>query len=132
MRTKFFIPFDVPSSKNGKRYMGGGRLISSKSVFAWKKKTESFWEADKEEFIKSLNKLSLAPHNIRFTFYRKTRHKFDYTNKAETVLDEMKNHGWIEDDNVDIIKPFFGDYVYNKLEPGVMIEILIDKQIKIR
>ena len=35
----------------------------------------------------------------------------------------MVTYGWIEDDNVDFIKPVFFDYQYDKNNPGVIIEI---------
>lgn len=119
---QFFIPFNTPSSKNSRQWTGKF-LVSSKNTQEWRKLTRKEWENQKDSFLKSLEGLS-KPYNIEFTFIRKSKHKFDYVNPLQTVLDEMTHHGWIEDDNADIIKPFFGDYVYDKNNPGVFIRIL--------
>lgn len=35
----------------------------------------------------------------------------------------MVKHEWLEDDNCEFIVPSFGQYVYDKENPGVYIEI---------
>jgi hypothetical protein len=67
---------------------------------------------------------------IGLTFIRNSRHKFDYINPAQTVQDDMVNYGWIDDDNADVIIPVFIEYVYDKNNPGVMIELLDCKNIQ--
>jgi hypothetical protein len=42
------------------------------------------------------------------------------------VQDDMVTFGWIEDDNADCILPVFVEYKYDKVNPGVIIEILPD------
>ena len=64
------------------------------------------------------------PYNIEFTFYRKTKRKFDYINAAQIVQDLMVKHGWIDDDNCTEMKPYFGNYVHQKDNPGVFIKVL--------
>jgi Holliday junction resolvase RusA-like endonuclease len=64
------------------------------------------------------------PYKVSFKFIRKSRHKFDYVNPLQTVLDLMVKYLWIEDDNADEIIPSFEPYEYNKEEPGVIIKIL--------
>jgi hypothetical protein len=66
------------------------------------------------------------PVSIQFTFIRGSKHKFDYINPAQTVQDDMVTFGWIEDDNADCILPVFVEYKYDKVNPGVIIEILPD------
>ena len=126
--TRFFIPFNTPSSKNSKQWTGKF-LTSSKNTHLWRKLTEPHWVKFKSEFLKELENLP-KPYNIEFTFVRKSKHKFDYVNPLQTVLDEMVKHGWLADDNCDEVKPFFGDYIYNKENPGVYIEILDFKSFK--
>jgi hypothetical protein len=36
----------------------------------------------------------------------------------------MKEHNWIPDDNTKYIKPSFGDPLYSKEKPGVLIKFL--------
>lgn len=121
----FFIPYNTPSSKNG-RVWTGNHLIPSKATQKWRKLTKHAWETHKDIFLNAIKDIN-PPYYIEFTFIRGSKHKFDYPNPLQTVLDEMKARGWIEDDNADIIKPYFGDYRYDKNNPGVIIKIL-DKE----
>jgi hypothetical protein len=122
MTKEIFIPFNTPSSKNSKQWTGKF-LVSNKNTQKWKKDTKKYWEENKADFLEQLKGLP-KPYNIEFTFIRKSKHKFDYINPMQTVADEMVHHGWIEDDNVDEIKPFFGNYKYDKNTPGVIIKVL--------
>ena len=36
----------------------------------------------------------------------------------------MVKHGWIDDDNCTEMKPYFGNYVHQKDNPGVFIKVL--------
>jgi hypothetical protein len=121
-KSKWFIPFNVPSSKNGRRWTGK-YFISSKTVMTYRKNTKSFYTKYASAFQKEYNKYE-KPVKIGFTFIRGTRHKFDYINPAQTVQDDMVKNGWIEDDNADFILPVFEHYSYDKKNPGVIIEIL--------
>lgn len=121
----FFIPFNTPSSKNGRRVFNG-YLVKSALTEKWIRKTRKYWKAQTKEFKASLSSLK-PPYYIEFTFITKTRAKFDYNNKADTVLDAMVQHGWLEDDNVTIVKPYYGDWIHNKDDPGVIIKILSKK-----
>jgi hypothetical protein len=119
---KWFIPGNVPSSKNGKRWTGK-YLISSKTVMKYRKDTTKVYKKLAASFKKELVKYDL-PVIISFKFIRGTRHKFDYINPAQTVQDDMVKHGWIEDDNMTYLIPHFEPYEYNKENPGVEIKIL--------
>lgn len=121
---KYFIPGNVPSSKNGRRWTGK-YFISSKTVMKYRKDTKSFYQKYAPKFQKELKKHKL-PVKISFTFIRGTKHKFDYINPAQTVQDDMVTHGWLEDDNMVNILPVFKPYKYDKEKPGVIIEILKD------
>lgn len=121
----FFIPFNTPSSKNGRRVIGNN-VVKSYATEKWIRKTKKHWKSQATEFKNSLSGLK-TPYYIEFTFITLTRHKFDYNNKADTVLDAMVKHGWLEDDDVTIVKPYYGDWVHNKEEPGVIIKILSKK-----
>jgi hypothetical protein len=125
---KWFIPGNVPSSKNGRRWTGK-YFIASKTVMNYRKDTNAYYEKYADEFKKELTKHNL-PVMISFTFIRGTRHKFDYINPAQTVQDDMVKHGWIEDDNMTFIIPVFKEYEYDKESPGVIIEINKDWNMK--
>jgi len=68
--------------------------------------------------------LETGPREIGFKFFRNSRHKFDYLNPAQTVQDEMVKYGWLEDDNMLCIIPVFFEYEYDKLNPGVEINLM--------
>ena len=124
-KRKWFIPFNVPSSKNGRRWTGK-YFISSKTVMTYRKNTKSFYT----KYAKCISERNIInmrqPVKIGFTFIRGTRHKFDYINPAQTVQDDMVKNGWIEDDNAEFIIPVFERYKYDKNKPGVIIEIIKD------
>ena len=119
---EWFIPGNVPSSKNGRRWTGK-YFIASKSVMNYRKKTKSYYTEYAEEFKEALANCEL-PVYIEFEFIRSTKHKFDYINPAQTVQDDMVKHGWIEDDNADNMVPVFAKYSYDKKNPGVIIRLL--------
>ncbi len=123
---KWFIPGNVPSSKNGRRWTGK-YFIASKTVMKYRKDTTSYYKKYALEFQKELKKHKL-PVKVAFTFIRGTRHKFDYINPAQTVQDDMVKNNWIEDDNMDFIIPAFNKYKYNKEDPGVIIEIIKENE----
>jgi len=116
-----FIPGNVPSSKNGKQWTGK-YLVSSKSTQAWYKNSKDSMQSNKDSFLFWLKDLE-APYHVAFKFIRKSRHPFDYVNPLQTIQDAMVKHGWIEDDNADVIVPVLLPYEYDKEKPGVYISI---------
>jgi hypothetical protein len=119
---KWFIPGNVPSSKNGRRWTGK-YFIASKSTMKYRKDTKSFFEKYAPEFKEELKKHTL-PVKVSFTFIRGSKHKFDYINPAQTTQDDMVTYNWIEDDNMENIIPVFEPYLYDKVNPGVEIKII--------
>ena len=119
---KWFIPGNVPSSKNGRRWTGK-YFIASKSTMKYRKDTKSFFEKYAPEFKEELKKHTL-PVKVSFTFIRGSKHKFDYINPAQTTQDDMVTYDWIEDDNMENIIPVFEPYSYDKVNPGVEIKII--------
>ena len=128
-KTKWFIPYNVPSSKNGRRWTGK-YFISSKTVMNYRKNSKPYFDKYAKEFKKEFDKYE-TPVKVGFTFVRGTKHKFDYINPAQTIQDDMVKAGWIEDDNADYIIPVFENYSYDKNNPGVYIEILKDGNKKL-
>ena len=121
-KKEVFITGNVPSSKNSKQFTGK-RLINSPTVQKYKKNFEFQWEIYSYLF-KGENKF---PLNISFKFFRDSARAFDYPNAVQLPLDLMKYHGWIEDDNAKIVKPFFEDFEVDKKNPGVLIKLLEEK-----
>ena len=122
MKKEIFIPGNVPSSKNGKRWTGK-YLIHSKTVMTYIKNSKNEYVDNKEKFLTMLENKEI-PYRISFKFHRSSRRKFDYINPCQTVQDLMVKYGWIEDDNCLFIIPSFEEYEYNKEKPGVTIKIL--------
>lgn len=123
---KFFIPNNVPSSKNSRQWTGRF-LVASKSTQKWRKETASYWSEMAEKFRAVAENLE-KPLTVNFTLIRGTRHQFDYVNPLQTILDEMVAYKWIPDDNADEILPVFKPYSYDKANPGVIIEIVDAKK----
>lgn len=119
---EIFIKGNVPSSKNSKVWTGRF-MVWSKTAQKYKKDTAPTWLELKKSFISAL-KGKRKPFTVSFTFVRGNKHKFDYVNPLQTVLDLMVEYEWIEDDNADVILPVFEKYKYDKENPGVIIKIL--------
>ncbi len=119
--SSWFIPGNVPSSKNSKQWTGRF-LVMSKTMKTYVKNTADFWAlyaADFREKTKDLPK----PLRVEFQFVRDSRRKFDYINPAQSVQDLMVEYGWIDDDNCDEIVPVFEPYKYDPSGSGVFISI---------
>jgi len=121
---KWFIPGNVPSSKNGRRWTGK-YFISSKATMKYRKETKEYYKKYKKEFLNALKECEF-PVKISFKFIRGTRHKFDYINPAQTVQDDMVKQGWLPDDDCSLLIPVFEPYEYDKKNPGVEIKLIKD------
>jgi hypothetical protein len=119
---KWFIPGNVPSSKNGRRWTGK-YFISSKATMKYRKETKEYYKKYKKEFLNALKECEF-PVKISFKFIRGTKHKFDYINPAQTVQDDMVKHGWLPDDDCSLLIPVFEPYEYDKKNPGVEIKLI--------
>jgi len=119
---KWFIPGNVPSSKNGRRWTGK-YFISSKTVMKYRKDTAKYYKQHAASFAKELSKHDL-PVIVSFKFIRGTRHKFDYINPCQTVQDLMVKYEYLQDDNCNYIIPYFEPYEINKDDAGVIIKVI--------
>jgi len=121
-----FIPGNVPSLKNSKRIIkcgGMSRLVPSKAHEDYVKAVEWELKAKGLAFRRMAQGLP-KPLYVLLRFIRNSRHKFDFTNATDTVQDLIVNAGWIDDDNVTEMIPFYAGYAYDKENPGVYISIL--------
>lgn len=121
----FFIGINVPSSKNS-LIVTGTSTFYNELVTYWKDSTEIQFAAMRMDFLEATVLLP-RPLHIEFTFIRKGRHRFDYINPQQTIQDSMVDYDWIEDDNSKILKPYFGDDIYDKDHHGVLIRVLKNK-----
>lgn len=121
----FYISGNTPSSKNS-RVWTGQYFIPSAATRKWLKKSKLEWLSQKKRFLEVIAQVQ-KPYYIEFTFIRRTKHRFDYINIAQAPLDQMTYHGWLEDDNANVVKPYFGDYLYDKSNPGLIIKVLKNK-----
>ena len=121
---EIFINGNVPSSKNNPIMLADrNAVVASAATQRWRRDTKKDWEKYRNVFLNLIKSLS-PPFHIEFTFVRKQRRKFDYINPQQTVQDAMVKHKWLIDDDCDTIKPFFGDYEYDKEKPGVKIRVI--------
>lgn len=118
---EIFIPGNVPSSKNSKQWTGKF-LVNSKTTQRYIKETNDIYKTSSSLFKKRAQNMK-KPYHIEFTFFRGTKHKFDYINPMQTVQDLMVQYGWLEDDNADELFPILKPYEYSKERPGVLIKI---------
>lgn len=121
----FIIHGNVPSSKNS-RVWTGKFFVKSKATQKWMRDTKKEWK-QQAIWFRYLTFLMPEPYYIELTFYRKNWQKFDYINAAQIVFDQMADYSWIEDDQADIVHPFFGQYTCDPGNPRVVIKLLKTK-----
>lgn len=140
-----FIPFNTPSSKNSKiatskgvfcsktvkKYLSDLGIVSyntaKKEVKFYKTKPCLFPVVDMKRMFECARKNT--PVQLGFHFVRGTKHKFDFHNLCQVILDLLVAFDIIDDDNMDCVIPFpmkLGDdwYTIDKDNPGVYITIL--------
>lgn len=128
-----FINGQVPSKKNSKRVMISNTnnkpiLKLSEQYERYEKNTASQFNSILPYFLIACS-MRTKPYNIKLTFFRQKNQLFDYFGPGETIADLMVKHGLLDDDNVNEVKFFFGDYIVDPDKPGVMIEFLPDGKI---
>ena len=118
---EFFIPGEVPSSKNSKNFnIKMKRLFDSKPTRRYRKAAEPIYEELAPAFRRSRSHMP-DPIKVHFTFIRGTRRRFDLINAAQIVQDLMVQYDWIADDNFTKLIPVFDPPEYDKAKPGVRI-----------
>lgn len=131
MKNHIFIPGNVPSSKNSRiTNRKTGRSFPSPLTVAYKEESKQWWQMYRGRFRELADPYSL-PLLVGFLFVRKSSHKFDFVNPIQTVQDEMVHHGWLGDDNADVMVPMpliesiTGKcYITDENTPGVYIKVL--------
>ena len=124
---EIFIPYNVPSSKNSRRWTGK-MSIASKPTMRYYKLTETIYPDFKGKFLKLLEG-HIPPYKIGLHFVRDSRRRYDWVNPVQTIQDRMVKFEWLEDDNVTFMFPFpykkKGVFTtYDKNNPGVYIKVI--------
>lgn len=138
-----FIPGNVPSLKNGKEIVqipmkgakpcpvckkrkSSPRLVSSKRHKAYAKSTGYLYKAQANAFKALAAKATPSECGriyVALHFVRDSRRAWDFTNATDTVQDLMVEHGWVDDDNINVMVPVFAGCEVDKSKPGVYIGV---------
>jgi hypothetical protein len=145
----YYIPGEVPSSKNFKRiafkpdktnksswkYLQHGKwihvipfIVASNFTEVYKKYVGPYYQKYAFDFRNASIKKGF-PVYVEFTFIRKTNQIWDFNNITQVVQDLMKEYGWIDDDNSRFLIPMPPQkpkpaYHVDKENPGVIIRLL--------
>ncbi len=124
----FIQGYQVPSKKNSRISMLRGKkiiTIPSNKYREYVTATKMQWEVFGREFKRTIEILGLQyPLDVEMTFIRTTKQRVDYFGPGESVFDLMTDFKWWPDDNRFYGKPFFGDMIVDKQNPGVKIKII--------
>ena len=140
MEDLIFIPGNVPSSKNSKIATSRG-VFHSKTVQKYLRSHGIQHFSSSKKFVTPYKTIPLTfpvhklrrmfddlekPITIGFHFVRGTKHKFDFTNLVQILLDLFVAFDIIDDDNMDNVIPqcLWIDskhYSYDKENPGVLV-----------
>ena len=120
------IEGELYSKKNSKQIVRRGNramIISSNQVLKQEKPLKYQLLQKKTEWLKIIENKKFPLH-IQFEIYRKTHGRFDYINIVQQLLDCMQNTGWLPDDNMNYVIPYFLPYKKDKDKPRIIINIL--------
>ena len=107
-----------------------GNLRTEKNINLPSKRTKEYYESMANHMLLNKPKWMAMkqgvefPLHVLFTFIRDSKRKFDVINPCQTIQDLMVHSGWLEDDNSEIIIPYFGIPRVDKNNPGVEIQII--------
>lgn len=138
---EYFIPFNTPSSKNGKVKTGRG-VFHGKTVkdylnklgivsFSSSKKEMKSYKNKPNLFLQSLEGFEIKEYPVKlgFHFVRDSHRRWDFHNLVQLPLDLMTAANIIEDDDMTHIIPFPYQknckwFTVDKNNPGLYITIL--------
>lgn len=128
VKEKIWFSGSVPSSKNSRiTVRATGRSFPSKRTAQYIKNGKKEWIENKEKFLKMLEGKE-QPYLVEFHFVRETKHRWDFHNMVQVLCDLMTEHGYLEDDNTNIMFPIPLEvegklFSHDKDNPGVWISI---------
>lgn len=141
-----FIPGHVPSSKNSKQafvearteedYVDGKfvqkqkfipRITDNEQTKRYRQESKQHWIENQPGFLQAIAGKP-KPYRLEFHFVRKTRHKWDFGNICQILLDMMQEYAWVDNDDTTTVLPYPPEsapfFSYDKLNPGVYIRVL--------
>lgn len=129
MEIGIFLKGNIPSSKNSKNFTRKGKktfLVNSATVNKYLANFEyQYFDNKNKKKFKEMLRGKKKPYQIKFTFTRDSKRKFDASNIVQIVQDLMVRHNWLIDDNYDEMIPVFNPgYKLDPKNPGVLIEVL--------
>ena len=141
--TAIYIKGNTPSQKNSKQIFQkrtGEKEFCPKCRSFIKNKTRPFITSSElvktfvkekpAEFLKAkvifkrLIKNVEPPYTLGFFYIRKTKHRFDYGNAHEVILDQFTEYGFWSDDNTEFAEVIPLGFTYSKELAGVIIVVL--------
>lgn len=132
MPEDFYIPGNVPSSKNNKqiisRRLPNGKtipfLIDSKNTQHYRKHYGIMYKSIKSDFLEAVKDIP-KPYHVGFYFVRDSHRDFDLHNAVQIVADMMSEYLIIADDNAgEFVPVFLGYCVDSKSNAGVYLRIM--------
>ena len=102
------IPLDPKTKKNNQRILYNTK---TKKPFIQQSSTYKRYERDAGWFLKKLPQPISEPVNVKCIFYREKEIRCDLTNLLEAILDILRVHGIIDDDNRNIVYSVDGSRV---------------------
>ena len=132
MSAEIFIPYDVRSSKNGRRAKTVwskktgkkySAIIPSTAVDEYVYRTKFAYSGGKAKFLQMI-KDKPKPYYIGFRFARATLGRWDFHNMVQIVCDLMVKNEWLEDDDVSNMIAVYVPHHKDKDKPGVFISVL--------
>lgn len=109
MTNSIYLPGEVYSSKNSKRIVYNKKLrkpklLDSIPVTTYKLTHAAQYKKARAAFLELIDGYT-PPYFITFTFIRKTKSKWDFSNLIQLPQDMMQDHGWLPGDDVNVMYP---------------------------
>lgn len=118
---------ELYSSKNSKqiffnRKTGKSFIAKSNVCLAQENALEQELILNRKKICQEIDSLP-RPFYVAFKIYRKTKRRVDATNIVQQLLDCMVRVGILEDDNVNVMLPFFYPFQVDPKNPRVEISV---------
>lgn len=107
---------NTPGSKILKQF---NRLAPSKTVETYLKNFEYVYMQNKVDIMNLFGKDKIW--HVGLYFVRDSKRKFDFNNASQIIQDLFVKYGYLEDDNMDFLRPYPLGYHVNPDKPGVLI-----------
>lgn len=122
MTYTFMLSGEVPSKKNSRVVLRGGKNIPSKNFREWHDPAIAslFCQAVKQKLREPLD----CPLSVCIKFTHGDKKRRDCDNALSSILDTLTDAGIIKDDNWQIVQNIILENDYKEKESGVKITIV--------